>query len=277
MIIQMLEQVAEHAEFAVKGYRYLKRFGYLPEDGTPKLESLYGIITHAQQILGIQQTGMLDEVTSKAMEFVPRCGCSDIAFFTENAAALNQWLKSKAQTGLSYHLMNYSKLLSTQEQEDAISKAFTSWETRSRVRFFRKKSTDADILISFSSRRDEEFGTAGNVLAWAELPQGSSSTRQLINKIDTSENWTPKFLEVVEKHEIGHLLGIDHTRVPKQLMNPMLQRDIDDLQREYDIPQVEMRYDAWEVPPVPLPPEADPFRDTVVTHQGKRYKFVLMG
>lgn len=262
-----------------KVLNYLKAFGYLTGIADD-ISDIVARIQQAQAVLNVPATGVIDDVTIKAMEMTPRCGHPD---YQAASGSLNMWLKSKAQNGLTYHIVRYVNGLTTQEQEDAIARSFTAWEKVSRLRTYRKNSTDADIIIDASASRNEEFGTAGNVLAWAYLPQGDAWTGQLIMKYDLAERWVLTtsgngfeiLIETVTKHECGHLWGLDHTQTKGQLMYPIYDPLITGPQKGYDIDQIVARYDAPEtVPPADNPFDGNPFDGTVITRNGKFYKIV---
>lgn len=264
--------------------RYLKAFGYIVNTITDLRSVSNATIQQAQDILSIPQSGVVDDATIKAIDTVPRCGHHDRESLAGGqAATINQWLKSRAcgPTGLSYHIIKYVDGPTSQEQEQQIAAAFAAWESITTLRIVRKRSTDADIIIDASASRQEEFGTAGNVLAWAYLPQGASWTGQLIMKFDLAERWGSAInLQIVACHEIGHLLGLSHTSLKGQLMYPTYNEAIASPQWGYDVEQAQTRYGvAAQQPPndPTIPPGTiNPFDKSVITYNGKFYKIVPM-
>lgn len=256
--------------------KYLKNFGYLDDLTTAKPAEVTAVVKEAQETLNVTPDGKVGPITIKQMEVLPRCGCSD----TQSARGeLNRWAPSKSGA-LSYHIVNYVPNFSKQRSEDLLVQAWTAWEKVCGIRLVRKKSTSADIIIDCSASRQEEFGTVGNVLAWAELPQGEN-TRQLLMKFDLAENWVDDpnldgmlFLNVAT-HEFGHLIGEDHTQIKGELMFPIYSRGIWLPQGQYDIPQAVLRYGQSAAPPTPAPVPDDLSNRVRVTIDGKVYRLTL--
>lgn len=279
-IHQSLLSISIKDELSKSATNYLHSFGYLSGLTINSSDNdLKGRIQQAQNVLNVPSTGIVDEITVKAMQVTPRCGCSD---HQSASTVLNQWLKSRAKTGLTYHIIKYVTGLTQQEQENVISNSFSAWEKICGLKTFRKQSTDADIIIDASASREEEFGTAGNVLAWAYLPDGNNWTQQLLMKFDLAERWVLNttgnayeiLIETVTKHECGHLWGLDHTNTKGQLMYPTYNVAITGPQPGYDIDQAVLRYDLPSVISGPNPPAVNPFANTVITNAGKFYKIV---
>lgn len=95
----------------------------------------------------------------------------------------------------------------------AFKEAFISWQNVCGLVFEEISSGQPDIVIT-TGRIDRQF----QVLAWSELPDGSD--RPLTQKYDTSEPWVIAVnppssridLVAVACHEIGHAIGLDHSR-----------------------------------------------------------------
>tara|TARA_Y100000593_G_scaffold94628_1_gene194738 strand:- start:1357 stop:2214 length:858 start_codon:yes stop_codon:yes gene_type:complete len=253
---------------------YLRNFGYL-DDVTDPTAELPDRIKAAQQVLNLPEDGEVGERTYKAMLTTPRCGCPDVIRSRAEAKRMNQWFRRKAKEGLTYHVIGYVKGLSEALQEEIYIRAWTSWENVCGLKMIRKRDENADIIIDASASRREEFGSAGNVLAWAYLPRGDQHTRQLLMKMDLAENWIddPKqrgiLMENVACHEFGHLLGLDHTQIAGELLFPTYDRQVSKPQRRYDIPQVVERYDE---PTKPDKKQGEPDVSGTITIDGFDYQ-----
>ena len=129
--------------------------------------------------------------------------------------------------------------------------AFGSWSKVSPLTFDRtNNSKTADILIDVSRDKDEGFGRRLDILAWAELPSISDWQWQLVTKFDKSEEWVTEIenekrdilLQNVAAHEIGHLLGLDHSTYEYALMFPYYDPAINIPQPIDDILRIQTLY-----------------------------------
>ncbi|KAK7844132.1 metalloendoproteinase 2-MMP [Quercus suber] len=222
---------------------YLENFGYFSYNNHSKNhthtndddfdELLESAIKTYQLNYHLNATGTLDAKTVSTM-MMPRCGVADITndtnwmrsskkkhhhshdslhtvshytFFQGNP----KWPSSK------YHL-TYGFLPGTPtEAMSPVAKAFETWAANTHFRFSRAQDhTNADIKVSFH-RRDHgdghAFDGAGGILAHAWAPTDGRL------HYDADEQWSVGAspgafdLETVALHEIGHLLGLDHSSV----------------------------------------------------------------
>ena len=141
---------------------------------------------------------------------------SHYTFFQGNP----KWPSSK------YHL-TYGFLHGTPtEAMSPVAKAFETWAANTHFRFSRAQDhTNADIKVSFH-RRDHgdghAFDWAGGILAHAWAPTDGRF------HYDADEQWSVGAspgafdLETIALHEIGHLLGLDHSLVEGAIMWPSI-------------------------------------------------------
>ncbi len=120
-----------------------------------------------------------------------------------------------------------------------------------------------NAFIEIAREADVKMGSglidgSGNVLAWSELPNGSDlPLRQMY---DTGEKWSSALIRadlsqnliplvVTAAHEIGHAIGLGHSRDNKALMYPSLNLNAWKPQAD-DIREAVARYG----PPGTIPP-----------------------
>jgi hypothetical protein len=255
------EQDVTHAVAWLQHYGYV-RHNLLAEASLVALESFDDSLKRAQALMGLPQTGQLDDATLSKMK-QPRCGCPDVMPF---AALEARWRKNR----LNYFVEGYVSGLSKADQEDLLRLAWKHWEDVADLRLYPVVSKSAaDIVISTGQGRSQNFDGPSGTLAWAELPPGDD--RPLLMRFDLGEAWVKdgqgiRFLNVA-CHEFGHLLGLDHSRNPQALMAPYyspgvsrpLQDDVGRIQGLYGKPATVPVPPPIPIPvPTPLPPGGIP-------------------
>lgn len=164
---------------------------------------------------------------------------------------------------ISYFIRSYPTQLIHARTDAVFATAFANWEAVCDLRFIKASGADeANIVVD--TGRGSRAGVDGplNILAWCQLPPGSSFNGQLQMMLDGDEQWTDdpnstgiQMLNVVA-HELGHGLGLSHTNVPRQLLNPVYSVKIATPQ-SHDIADVVSRYGEPTgqptPPPIPVP------------------------
>jgi hypothetical protein len=249
------EQDVAHAAAWLQHYGYV-RHNLLAAASLVALESFEDSLRKAQALMGLPQTGRLDEATLEMMRR-PRCGFPDVLPL---AALEARWRKNR----LNYFVEGYVNGISKADQEDLLRMAWKSWEDVADLRLYPVVSKSAaDIVISTGQGRGQNFDGPSGTLAWAELPPGDD--RPLLMRFDLGEPWVKdgqgiRYLNVA-CHEFGHLLGLDHSRNPQALMAPYyspavskpLQDDVGRIQALYGRPAT-----VPVPPPIPTPPGGIP-------------------
>ncbi|MFI9174183.1 matrixin family metalloprotease [Streptomyces lincolnensis] len=264
--VKELHRGDKHEEVG-KLQKYLTKYGYLTTTVTPGQldDATSDALRMFQGIGGISATGELDPSTVDALE-QPRCGVPDLP--TVNAARRGQ------SADFVLRGCNYSKLTFTYrftdgtdditgtEERAAVRRAFATWASVLRGVSFRQVSTaNSDFVIGWHTgdhRDGSAFDGVGNTLAHAFYPPPCGGANAGSLHYDDAETWSltgnaQTFdAETVTLHEIGHLLGLDHSAVPGAVMfrsyggvrRSLTQDDIDGIRRLY--PALERRGDSAE-------------------------------
>lgn len=226
---------------------WLSYFGYKNDEAG---------ISSVQRAYDVPVTGVLDEVTMRAVSKLPRCGVTD-------AQPLGGTLDKWGLAEVSYFIDTYPVGLGlTKEQvEETVRLCFKSWSDVCGLRYVKAASAaKANIVLSTGRGRRVGFDGAGGTLAWCELPQGSNYRGQLRLMWDLDEAWTLStsvngiLIFNTTNHEIGHANGHYHNTVKNQLLNAIYNRAIG-MPQSYDIQEAQARYGKpTTVPTVPSVP-----------------------
>ncbi|XP_051882281.1 matrix metalloproteinase-20-like [Pristis pectinata] len=201
--------------------KYIKQFFTL-RDGSESLiqseDSFSTKIKEVQEFYGLQVTGKLDPETMEVMT-EPRCGLPDLASYSLYPGR-PRWNKAF----VTYSVVNYVPQLSYFEIEYAIWRAVNIWQKVIPLNLVRVYNIEADIMISFEPRVHGDnfpFDGRGGTLAHAFSPAGGIGGDI---HFDQEENWTLRRNGVnlfqVAAHELGHALGLAHSRYRSAVMYP---------------------------------------------------------
>ncbi|CAH0548860.1 unnamed protein product [Brassicogethes aeneus] len=231
---------------------FLQKYGYL--DSTPtspnKLSRLMNkknyseALKRFQKFYGLNATGIADTETLLAMN-LPRCGVKDPNTSKQTRhkryAVMDQPLWKKRD--LTYNISKYSYHLDRNLVEREIERAFAEWSKYTDFTFTNSKNRNADIDIRFE-RRDhgdgDPFDGPGPELAHAEVKEDGTGLIHFDDDDNCGED--DGFFFKIVLHEIGHVLGLDHTNEEKSVMRPRADITYSELQ-SYDIQAIQDLYE----------------------------------
>lgn len=137
-----------------------------------------------------------------------------------------------------------SNAISIREVEEQVIKAFQKWENVSTLKFTKDKDPNSDIIVKFRSGEHGDgypFDGPGGTLAHGFYPLNNQGFAGDVH-FDDEETWILKEEETgtdffwTALHEIGHALGLEHSRSRNAIMYPFytgfkenLELDADDI------------------------------------------------
>lgn len=220
--------------------RYLQRYGYLRKSSNVDEESnafdevLELAIRTYQKNFNLNVSGVLDKGTLDVMSR-PRCGVPDFAM-SNNGGANGRRMWSSSHYALfpgnlkwpstKYHLTyafihNYPS-----EYMAPVVRAMATWASSSQFTFAQALDVQtADIKVSFERGEHGDgtpFDGRGGILAHAFAPSDGRL------HFDVDEKWTVGVVfnefdvETVALHELGHVLGLAHSKIEAAIMWPLI-------------------------------------------------------
>ncbi|XP_040820293.1 matrix metalloproteinase-26 [Ochotona curzoniae] len=133
----------------------------------------------------------------------------------------SKWNKSN----LTYSIINFPNGLKPSTVSVIIHNAISVWSKVTPLIFQQVASQDADIKLSFWKRGHGDcwsFDGPGGILGHAFLPDSQHSGTV---HFDKDEHWSTSNkgsnLFLVAVHEIGHSLGLKHSKNAKSIMYPI--------------------------------------------------------
>jgi hypothetical protein len=207
---------------------FLARFGYLRANtfsdaqlDDPTAEAL----ARYQRRHGLAPTGAFDDRTRESMT-THRCGMADldngVAFVTRCS-----W----PNPNLTFAFEDGTNDVAGAGEFQAVRNALATWAAAAPLTFTEVgRSQNPDVAIDWRPANDPDHSMVGGVLAHADFPPGCGVITNALPKpvhFDDSEHqWVVGAVvngfdvETVGLHELGHILGLQHSDVAGSVMFP---------------------------------------------------------
>jgi peptidoglycan hydrolase-like protein with peptidoglycan-binding domain len=240
----------------------LTDMGYLRRDREPGVlcGCTRAALKYFQKCYKLSDSGEADEATMTLLE-QPRCGVPDIGPNPETSSGPAPFVLRGCKypnNHLTYAFRNSTPDLTESRQRAIVREAFAAWAAVTPLRFTEVGATDGPDFPIASERNSHgdgsSFDGAGRVLAHAFYPPPCGGPFSGALHFDEGESWSDNAapgrirLLNVAIHEIGHLLGLDHSDTRDAIMFAFYADDVDSL-RPDDVEGIQALYGAGAAGP----------------------------
>ncbi|XP_061137716.1 transforming growth factor beta regulator 1 [Syngnathus typhle] len=202
---------------------YLKHYYDLREEPAGSWEqsglSFASKLKDMQTFFGLNVTGRLDRDTLRVMR-KPRCGVPDSAEYSSHIQGA-RWNKKV----ITYSIGRYTRDMPPSTVDSLLKSAFSVWARAGGLTFVCSQNRNTDITVEFVTQEHGDsypFDGPSGSLAHTLGPRLAVAGEI---HFDDDELWAATGtsglnLFVVAAHELGHVLGLKHSRDPASLMHP---------------------------------------------------------
>lgn len=239
----------------------LSQMGYLGRDRQPgtMCKCTCAALRSLQKLYGLKDSGEADRETLQFLER-PRCGVPDIGPDPTRSSGPAPFVLRGCnydRAELTYAFINGTPDLGGQLEREIVREAFGAWSSVTPLRFTEVGDQNPhDFPISWQqgnhgdgSPFDGQGTATGNTLAHAFYPPPCGGAFSGALHFDEDESWTDQAspgrirLLNVAIHEIGHLLGLDHSDQQDAIMFAFYDDNVDSL-RPDDVNGAQALYGA---------------------------------
>ncbi|ARE78322.1 matrixin family metalloprotease [Streptomyces sp. NPDC059558] len=204
---------------------FLQLFGYLRQDHTCRgvlTDEVSSALGRYQQQHAIRITYEFDEAT-RAQMTTARCAMPDPLGI--------EWDKNCPwdRTDLTYAFDSGTSDTPGDSEFVAVRSAFETWEIHTPPSFYEVHPTDSpDIMVGWRPTRDPDYDMTGKTVAHADFPPDCElldpGLPQPLHFDNGEQFWAigaqpgAHDVESVALHEIGHIIGLEHSTEPNAVM-----------------------------------------------------------